>query len=85
MHPSIGSVLANMARISEHSTSSYENLLREAAESKLYYQRDVHTPEEFEALVDQELLRSTSNNQSDGGVMIRQLFKNLKAKLSKIF
>jgi hypothetical protein len=39
-------------------TDTFQQLKREAAEAKLYYLRDVHSPEEFDALVDAELYRA---------------------------
>ncbi|PBP17915.1 hypothetical protein BUE80_DR011244 [Diplocarpon rosae] len=46
-----------------HSTSTggsgLSALQREAAELKLYYMKDVCSPEEFEALIDEELQRAS--------------------------
>jgi hypothetical protein len=50
---SIGSFQANFDRLSVESINEFQQLKREAAEAKLYYLRDVHSPEEFEKLVDE--------------------------------
>jgi len=82
MH-SIGSVKANLSRISEETTSSYGFLLREEAESKLYYLRDNVTPEEFDHLVDQELRRSLAKcAKVDSN---RQQFKHVAKSVKRMF
>jgi hypothetical protein len=73
-----------------HSTSTTEStsltqLQREAAESKLSYMRDLCDPEEFDALVDQELQRAAyTPTISSTEISIRNLTKKLKNRLSRI-
>ncbi|CZT45823.1 uncharacterized protein RSE6_06178 [Rhynchosporium secalis] len=53
----MSAVAMNLTRwsISSNSDNSFSALQRVAAESKLWYMRDVTDPEDFQILVDQEL------------------------------
>ncbi|EKD14666.1 uncharacterized protein L3040_000189 [Drepanopeziza brunnea f. sp. 'multigermtubi'] len=55
---------------------------REAVDSKLYYMRDVTSPAEFEALVDEELRRANATPSISGAEKTLCRFAGkLKAKL----
>ena len=70
---------------STESSNSFAAHQREAAESKLYYMRDVCDPEQFEALVDEELVRANFKPTISTAEKNIQNFANkLKNKLSKV-
>ena len=69
------SVQKNIAHIFLDSTSSYESLLRDSIELKLYYLRDTTSPVEFDELVDEELQR----------VLCRQTTQCISNSTSKSF
>lgn len=78
---SIGSAQANFDRLSVERIDEFQQLKREATEAKLYYLRDVHSPEEFDKLVDEELHRvdaiATQTEPS-----IKEVVRTIKRKLS---
>lgn len=78
---SIGHVAQTIAshRASSESGSSYATLLRETVENKLYYLRDTHPPDEFDSLVDQELLCMNSQQVTkDPRSLCARIKKTLK-------
>jgi len=80
---SIGSVQANFDRLSIETDDKFQQLKREAAEAKLYYLRDVHSPEEFDKLVDKELHRAnTITTESD--VSFKDVVRTVKRKISRL-
>ncbi|PBP15498.1 hypothetical protein BUE80_DR013760 [Diplocarpon rosae] len=78
-----------------HSTSTGDSgtgdsglsaLQREAAELKLYYMKGVCGPEEFEALIDEEVQRASYiPTTSSMEKKIRKIIGKLKFKLSSFF
>jgi hypothetical protein len=72
---SIGSVQANFARLSVETTDTFQQMKRQAAEAKLYYLRDVHSPEEFDALVEEELYRAAANQCVKGLIKLFDLVR----------
>jgi hypothetical protein len=83
MSQTVGSVQANLARLSTESASSYDTLLLEAVELKLYYLRDTHTPQEFDDLVDLELIRTLT--PSDPETTVKDFVRSIKKRICKIF
>jgi hypothetical protein len=82
MSQAVGSVQANLARLSTES-ASYDTLLLEAVELKLYYLRDTHTPQEFDDLVDLELNRTLT--PSDPKTTVKYFVRSIKNRICKIF
>ena len=80
---SIGSVQANMARLSSESQTLFDTYRREAAEAKLYYMRDTLDNVAFDDLVEKEIQRSMSN--SDTEIDLKDLARKIKNKISKLF
>ncbi|KAG4440488.1 hypothetical protein IFR05_004023 [Cadophora sp. M221] len=70
---------------STESSNSFAAHQREAAESKLYYMRDICDPEQFEALVEEELVRASFKPTISTAEKNIQNFANkLMNKLSKV-
>jgi hypothetical protein len=78
---SIGSAKANFARLTFETTDSFQQLRREAAEAKLYYLRDVHSPNEFDTLVDEELHREAII-PAESEIRMREVVRTIKRKIS---
>jgi hypothetical protein len=53
---------------------------RQAAEAKLYYLRDVHSPEEFDALVEEELYRAAANYM-EAELSMKEVARSIKKKI----
>jgi hypothetical protein len=81
----IGSVSANMRRISAQANVSNDNLLSEAMEDKLYYHRDTCSPVEFADLVDVEVRRLKETAKLEQEITFKHLIRSFKGKLYKIF
>jgi hypothetical protein len=77
---SIGSVQANFARLSFETTDTFQQLRCEAAEAKLYYLRDVHSLEEFDALVDEEFYRAATNVMK-AELSVKEVARSIKKKI----
>ena len=80
---SIGSVQANFDRLIAESTDEFQQLRREAAEAKLYYLRDTHSPEEFKKFVDEELHRAKSVI-IESELSFKDIVRTVKRKISKL-
>lgn len=86
MSHSVGCVKDNLYRLSAQTESSYEYLLSDAVESKLYYLRDTCTPVEFADLVEAELTIVREKSQEQPCTTgLRFLMKALKKKVARIF
>ncbi|KAK0103542.1 hypothetical protein ONS95_005561 [Cadophora gregata] len=80
----MSAITLNHAPNSIESSDSFSAHQREAAETKLYYMRDVCDPEEFQALVEQELERANSMRTSSTAAMaIQNVADKMKIALKK--
>lgn len=77
----IGSAQANFDRLSAEKADSFQQLKREAAEAKLYYLRDIHSPEEFDMLVVEELERAAII-ATEPEIRMKELVRAIGKKLS---
>jgi len=80
---SIGSVQANFARLSVETTDTFQQMKRQAAEAKLYYLRDVHSPEGFDALVEEELYRAAANYM-EAELSMKEVARSIKKKIGML-
>lgn len=85
MSQSIGSVSKNMLRISVQTNASYDALLSEAIEDKLYYYRDTCSPVEFADLVEAEVQRPKETTKVEPENTFRDFMRSFKRKISKTF
>lgn len=72
-----------MRRISAQTTTSYDALLSEAMEDKLYYYQDTCSPVEFAELVEAEVRRLKETVKDDPKITLKDLIRSLKKKISK--
>jgi hypothetical protein len=77
----IGAVQANFTRLSVETSDAFQQLKREATEAKLYYLRTVHSPEEFEALVEEELHR-VPTIAIEREISMKKVARSVKKKIS---
>jgi hypothetical protein len=85
MSHSIGCVRDTLYRLSVQTDSSYETLLSEAMETKLYYLRDTSTPVEFAELVEIEVRRLRDRSPIEPEINFKDIMRSLKKKIKKIF
>jgi hypothetical protein len=78
---SIGSIAANFHRLTVETTDTFQQLRREAAEAKLYYLRDVHSPDEFDTLVDEEL-HQEATIPTESKIRMKEVVRIIKRKIS---
>jgi len=84
MAEQIGSLSAD--RSSSESESSYESMLRDTIEKKLYHQQEFLTLVEFDALVDHELCRIlTPETTPEFKPFLVELVSSGKKKLKMVF
>ena len=72
-----------MRRISTQATTSYDALLSEAMEDKLYYYQDTCSPVEFAELVEAEVRRLKETIKVAPKITLMDLIRSLKEKISK--
>jgi hypothetical protein len=85
---SIGSAAQNIARVQADSPDAFYQLRQEAAASKLYYLRDSIDATEFEAVVEEEVKRSTSyslEKESKAITVAKSVGKKLSKAIKLIF
>lgn len=74
-----------MYRLSVQATTSYDALLREAMEDKLYYHQDTCSPVEFSDLVEAEIKLLKARSAEKPEITFRDLLRSLKKKIHQIF
>ncbi|KAE9380277.1 hypothetical protein N431DRAFT_459226 [Stipitochalara longipes BDJ] len=79
----IGSVQANFDRLSIETIDEFQQLRRDTVEAKLYYLRDVHSPEEFDKLVDEELQRADAF-APESDISMKDVVLAIKRKISSL-
>lgn len=72
-----------MRRISAQTTTSYDALLSEAMEDKLYYYQDTCSPVEFAELVEAEVRRLKETIKVDPRINLMDLIRSLTKNISK--
>jgi hypothetical protein len=80
---SIGSAQANFDRLSVENADDFQQMKREAAQAKLHYLRDLHSPEEFDILVDEELDRAAII-VAEPEIHVKKVVQTIKKKISTL-
>jgi len=87
MFHEIGNVESNFnsQRRSSEGSSSYNRLLRNEVENKLYYLRDILAPSEFDLAVDEEMERQSRPEVAETELAFARKLRTLKKKVSQVF